>query len=249
MLDCLCTIIFWIGFYRLTLAVFHWAQYVKRHFNNPGLNLLARYGEGSYAVVTGATGGIGSEFSKQLAKKGFNLVMIDMNQASLEELSQTIRSQNENVKIMIIESDFSKATDSQFYSQIVARFEDLDVSLFVNNAGMTNYRSFHSETTKNISDIVKVNSVATAMFLKLMIERFMKRTKRSGVINISSVYSKRPLHTLLPYSCTKAFLRYLSEGVNQEVGNKIDIYASCPGPVNTKILGGLKFPTAIEPSE
>lgn len=178
MLCWICSIIFWLGFIRLTVAVVYFVTCALRHFSKTGLNLVARYGEGSYAVVTGATGGIGAEFSKQLAKKGFNLVMIDIDQAALDELAKTIQSENERVQVRTIASNFAEAKDVDFYNDVILQLEDLDVSLFVNNAGMTTYGDFEAEATKSISDIVKVNAVAPALFMNLMVKRLQNRPKR-----------------------------------------------------------------------
>ena len=88
----------------------------------------------NYALVTGAAAGLGYEFSKLLANDGYNLILVDLNQATLTEAKIKLQSQY-NVEVVIFEQDLSKQESAQLvYNQV----QDYTIEVLINNAGFWN---------------------------------------------------------------------------------------------------------------
>jgi 17beta-estradiol 17-dehydrogenase / very-long-chain 3-oxoacyl-CoA reductase len=102
------------------------------------LELYNKYGEGSWAIITGSTDGIGLGFAKYLASKGFNLVCISRKKEKLEAKEKEIReyAKGENIKIKNIVKDFTDGYKEEFYKDIEAEIKGLDISILVNNVGI-----------------------------------------------------------------------------------------------------------------
>ncbi len=95
-------------------------------------DLAARYGKNSWAVITGASGGIGRGFSEELGRKGFNIVLISENQKDLVSAAESVRKINPSVQTKIIVADFSNAAVPGFFDPIMKELEGLDISMLVN---------------------------------------------------------------------------------------------------------------------
>lgn len=106
----------------------------------PGKNLLKEYATGlyqSWAVVTGATEGIGHGYAIELAKQGFNIVMIVRNHNSAKAVTEEIKKISERVQVKTILADFSNsATNPYIFNDIYEQVKELDVAVLVNNVGV-----------------------------------------------------------------------------------------------------------------
>lgn len=131
----------WIGLFRLCFELYNFAY--QRFFakDRKGLELRNKYGEDSWAIITGSTSGIGLGFAKYLASKGFNLVCISRNPEKLKEKEAEIKAEAKGeIKIKNITKDFTQAYQADFYNDIAETVKDLDISILVNNVGI-----FHDE--------------------------------------------------------------------------------------------------------
>jgi 17beta-estradiol 17-dehydrogenase / very-long-chain 3-oxoacyl-CoA reductase len=104
--------------------------------------LAERYGEGSWAVVTGATGGIGLGFVEAFSARGFNLVLIGRNQAKLDKTIRALKKKFNKTKYRTILADFAETPTTEFYDGIMSKMSDLDVSVLVNNVGSLEFQKF-----------------------------------------------------------------------------------------------------------
>ena len=99
---------------------------------------LSRYGgKGTYALVTGASDGIGLEFCKQLAQEGFNICLVSRSESKLKDAVDK-ELKRYGVETRIVVADFAGATEMSFYDKIVKQVEDIDIGLVVLNAGVCN---------------------------------------------------------------------------------------------------------------
>ena len=134
---CLIKFLGWIGLFR---ALYELANFVIYTFlAKKRTDLLEKYGEGSYAIITGSTDGIGLGYAKYLAECGFNLVCISRNAQKLSEKEKEIREFAKNrkdLKIVNIQKDFTQAYKTEFYSDMQNTLSKLDISIIVNNVGI-----------------------------------------------------------------------------------------------------------------
>ncbi len=182
------------------------------------------------AVVTGASAGIGAEFARQLARKGYALVLVARRLDVLEELAADLAARY-SVETEALAADL---TDRKGVASVEKRFADGGVDMLVNNAGFGTIGEFHglpperemAEIDLNIKALVSLTRAA----LGPMVER------RSGtVINLGSLGAFQPCPYMATYVATKAFVLHFSESVHEEVrGYGVTVTCLCPGFVPTE---------------
>ncbi|KAI9306314.1 hypothetical protein BJ944DRAFT_199554 [Cunninghamella echinulata] len=173
-------------------------------------------GSGSWAVVTGATDGIGKEFAKQLAKKKFNVVLVSRTASKLEIAAKEI-SDEYGVETQIYAMDFTKGDEQDFF-KLGELLEKIEVGVLVNNVG-TNHdipTPFAEEDDKVIDAIVEVNIKGAMKMTKLVLPQM--RQRRNGLIfNLGSFAGLVATPYLSVYSAGKAFLSTWSQAIGTEL--------------------------------
>lgn len=120
-------------------------------------NLIHKYGDGTWAVITGASDGIGKAFAFQLAQRGFSIVLIARNKDKLDSVQKEIKEKYSNIKTRVVVADFVKSADEGFFEKIEAQIQDLDISILVNNVGILFKGHFHETKVSDLRDSVVVN--------------------------------------------------------------------------------------------
>ncbi|KAG0197205.1 hypothetical protein BGX28_009296 [Mortierella sp. GBA30] len=189
-------------------------------FFRSGLN-LKKYGagRGGWAVITGASDGIGKEFAFQLASKKLNIVLVSRTESKLKALAEELE-QKYNVETKIYAMDFTKGAD-QDYQALQQLLAPVEVTVLVNNVG-TNHEiptPFEQESDKIIKDIVEVNINAAMKMTKIVVPQMVAR-KNGLIINLGSFAGLVPTPFLSVYSGSKAFLSSWSQAIGAELGPK-----------------------------
>lgn len=163
---------------------------------------------GSWALITGATDGIGKAFAHQLAQHGLNLILVSRNHNKLEKISNEIQAENPNTQINIVEYDFScDVVSAGNIKAIEMAIDGLEVGVLINNVGITYPKAmfFHEVGEKEWMDIVRVNLEGTTRVTKAVLTGMLKR-KKGAIVNIGSgaaiVVPSHPLFAI--YAATKA---------------------------------------------
>ncbi|KAJ7714337.1 3-ketoacyl-CoA reductase [Mycena maculata] len=185
----------------------------------PGTSLKkfgAKKGGGAWAVVTGASDGIGKEFALQLARAGFNVLLVARNSTLLSTLGAEIES-TYGVKTGVHIIDFAKS-DEAAYASLSGALDELDVGVLVNNVGKSHAMPAYLVDTPldEMSDIVAINVGATLRVTRAVLPGMVRR-KRGLVLNIGSFAGAVPSPMLATYSGTKAFLATFSAALDEEV--------------------------------
>ncbi|KAI8818034.1 NAD(P)-binding protein [Fimicolochytrium jonesii] len=184
---------------------------------------LSKYGakKGAWAVVTGASDGIGKEFAVQLAKAGFNLVILARTESKLETVKKTV-VEKYAVECKVVPFDFAKATEKE-YEGLSGTLAPLDVGVLVNNVAVNHEfpTPFALESESLLASIVEVDVAAqvrlTRMLLPHLTSRSQTNRKNGGLIlNVGSVAGLIPSPYLATYSGAKAFLRTWSRALAVE---------------------------------
>ncbi len=184
-----------------------------------------------YALVTGATYGIGYELAKLLANDKYNLVLVARSQEELDRTAAEFKGQY-GVEVFPIAKDlFQKQAPFEVYEAVKAR--GIQVEVLVNNAGQGQYGEFIETDINRELDIIQLNIavyvVLTKVFLKEMV------AKGSGkILNVSSIGGEIPGPLQSVYHGTKAFVTSFTEAVRSEVKDKnVTVTALLPGATET----------------
>ena len=128
-----------IGSIRLIFILRSFALFVNRQFMRKKLDLLSRYGgKGVWALVTGASDGIGAEFCDQLASDGFNICLVSRTRSKLEKVASDLERKHPAIRTKTLVADFSGNHNIQYYEKLMEQVKDIDVALLVLNAGIAN---------------------------------------------------------------------------------------------------------------
>ncbi|KAJ5067367.1 hypothetical protein M0811_13037 [Anaeramoeba ignava] len=165
---------------------------------------FAKVKKGSWAVVTGASDGIGKEFAIQLSQKGYNIVLISRTTEKMEEVSKTIKEKEPSRETLIISADLS---EKESIEKIASKINDLEIEIFVNNAGQSNEFPllFHELDEKTRKNIMNINAVNFVELTKLMIEKMMEK-KNGLILTMGSLSAIHGAPLLGLYAGTKSFV-------------------------------------------
>jgi short-subunit dehydrogenase len=186
----------------------------------------------SISLVTGASGGIGADIARELARRGHAVALVARRKQRLDELAEELESEY-GVRTETISADLAKPASR---SRIQGRLTELglDVDILVNNAGFATGGAFHeSDPARELEQVrVLVEAVValTSAFLPSMVKR-----RRGAILNVASTAAMQPLPYAAGYSAAKAYVLSFTEAIHQEVaGRGVTVTALCPGPVDTE---------------
>ena len=180
-----------------------------------------------WAMVTGATAGIGESFTRVLAREGFNIVLVARDLERMKERATTLESQF-NVQAAIVQADL--ATDDGC-AKVEKYLTENPVEVLINNAGFGINKAFSMSDLNSEQQLLDV-LVRTPMRLMHTVIPQMKARNSGSIVNVSSVAGWIAGGT---YSAAKSYLTVLSESLHTELrGTGIKISALCPGFTRTE---------------
>lgn len=184
---------------------------------------------GPWAIVTGASDGIGKAFATELAQKGFSLVLAARRIELLEQLGKDL-SEKHGIEYKALGLDFSlpNATES-----LVAQTAGLDIGLLIASAGFGTSGTFiDSPITEELS-MLDVNC-RSVLSLTHHFGNIFRQQKRGGIVLLSSIVAFQGAPRAAHYAATKAFIQTLAEGLRAEMKPfGVDILSVAPGPVDS----------------
>ncbi|KAJ5172781.1 hypothetical protein N7492_005374 [Penicillium capsulatum] len=183
----------------------------------PGKPLRSFGPPGSWAVITGASDGLGKEFALQLARAKFNLVLVSRTESKLVALANEITKQYPNVETKTLAMDFSRNADAD-YAALGSLVSDLDVSVLVNNVGQSHSIPvpFVQTPASEMADIITINCTGTLRVTQLVVPGMTQR-RRGLVLTMGSFGGLLPTPLLATYSGSKAFLQQWSTALGAEL--------------------------------
>ena len=191
---------------------------------------LSQTQHGPWALITGASAGLGAEYARQIAAKGLNTILVARRRDRLKQMATEIRDVH-GVKTRVVEADLTENAGCQ---RVIGQTGDLEVGLLVNNAGYGMSGYYHNLDPDKQTKMVVLNCVVPVLltnhYLPLMIER-----KRGGLIFLASTAGYQACGSFGTYGATKAFNLMLGEALWKEgKANSIDSLAVSPGFTRTE---------------
>ncbi|HVM86806.1 MAG TPA: SDR family NAD(P)-dependent oxidoreductase [Puia sp.] len=209
-------------------------------------NYLAKYGK--WAVVTGASSGIGKEIAQNLAAIGFKLILHGRNIKRLEEIANGLFLKF-NTDVRIISADLSH--EDGIKTLISAIDDETDIGLFVASAGFGSSGAFIDSSLENEISMLRVNIEALTALTHYFTRRFV-RQQRGGVILMSSIVAFQGVPYAANYSATKTYVQSLAEALHSELKSyHVDVLAAAPGPVHSSFAqyANMKMKLALAPAQ
>jgi short-subunit dehydrogenase len=189
-----------------------------------GAALLERNDPSGTALITGASSGIGAAFARQLAPKGYHLILVARREERLWALSGELEGRHP-IKAEVLVADLSKPVEVERVERRISELESLD--LLINSAGFGVAGGFAEGDLKKHLDMIHVHVVASVRLCRAAVPGMVTR-RRGAIVNVSSLAAFAPVSTT--YSATKAYLNVFSEALQAEIlGTGIKIQALCPG--------------------
>lgn len=188
--------------------------------------------EKSSVLITGASTGIGAVYADRFARRGHNLILVARDAVRLNVLAEKLKAQY-GILAEVLPADLT----SPGTVEIVARRlrEDPSIGVLVNNAGMSLSGTFITQSEVDISRMTAVNLSAVLTLAHAAATGFAAKG-RGSIINLSSVVGLAPEFGMSVYGATKAFVLYLSQGLNLELGAQgVYVQAVLPAATRTEI--------------
>jgi 17beta-estradiol 17-dehydrogenase / very-long-chain 3-oxoacyl-CoA reductase len=204
-------------------------------------HLKARYAKaGSWAVVTGASDGIGRALALELAVIGFNVCVIARTKSKLEDVVRDIAATNPAVQARSVSFDFGTSSD-EAYNELLAQLDQLDIAVLVNNVGIShqNAELFEEPAIAEDLKLLTVNCEPMIRLCKYIIPK-LKAKKCGAIVNLSSMSAVvTAVPFLATYAGTKAFNQTFSMSLAYELQPfNVDVLTVSPGMVSTGMTQG-----------
>lgn len=195
-----------------------------------------------WAIVTGGSEGIGFEFARQLAQKGFNCILISRSEDKLVKAIAELKKDFANLDFKYLSMNFDSGTNIEFYKEIFDFVRDLDVCILVNNVG-TAFGGMLDRTYEECRRQVVVNHCPQVVLANYFQRKFLQRKSDLGchvggaIVNLSSISKIFPNDIIPMYAATKKYNSVLSNASYYHFGKDLDILSLMPGYVITRMTG------------
>lgn len=220
-------------------------QYVwlTRGWRRP--RLADRYGRGSWALVTGASDGLGKAFAQELAAQGFNLVLVSRTQGKLDRLKAELEQRG--VEVLTVCADLADSADAT-YARVADAARSVDLSIVVNCVGSTVHRRYADVPPSTLRRLLSINvdttSIVTHVTLPVLLRHATATGRRGALINVGSIVGRFYWPGTQLYGACKAFIDHLTVPLAFEYGAQLDVLSFQPTVMATAMAAGTE-PAAL----
>jgi short-subunit dehydrogenase len=192
--------------------------------------------ETGWAVITGASSGLGAIFAEHLAKRGLSLVLAGRDQPRLSAVQQRVRQIRPGIEVELVVGDLR--TESGI-DALLAHLDGRVIDVLVNNAGFGTYGPLSEADAGREHDMVAVNVGALVRLTHAVLPAMLARGT-GGILNVASTIAFQPAPYQATYGASKAFVLSFSQALWAETrGSGVTVTALCPGPTRTGFVDAL----------
>lgn len=183
-------------------------------------------------LITGASTGIGAVYADRFARRGHDLILVARDLARMDALATRLRTDH-GVKVDVLQTDL---TDPAALARIETLLRnDERIGVLINNAGASAAGTFLEQSADQVGQLIALNTTALTRLASAVAPRFAKAGS-GAIVNIGSVVGLAPELGLAVYGATKAFVLFLSQGLQLELGPKgVYVQAVLPSATRTEI--------------
>lgn len=191
-------------------------------------------------LITGASSGIGRDMAREMAKLGYDLVLVARNQEGLDKLKYELQEKYSTIKIKTYALDLSiKDNCYQLHDKVK------NVDILINNAGFGLFGRFENTDLEKEVQMIDTNVTAYHILMKLYLQDMIKKDA-GHILNVASIAGFMPGPLMATYYATKNYIVSLTRAVRKELkkqGSKVKVSLLCPGPVDTNFnnVANVKF--------
>lgn len=182
-----------------------------------------------YAIITGASSGIGREMAFQLAKKGYSLILVARRKERLDQLKAYLKKHYPiEVKTAVVD-----LSDRQACIEFCEKYHNYPVEILINNAGFGKIGHITETSLNDQLAMIDTNIVS----LHILSHYFAKQMKKGYILNVASIAAFQPGPYLATYGATKSYVTKFSLALGYELKKQhkgISVTTLCPGPVDTE---------------
>jgi len=184
----------------------------------------------TYALITGASKGLGKAFALKLAGLGKNLILVSLPNEGIAKLSESIRSEYGN-DVVYFETDFLENKNIIGLAHRVNQNYNLEI--LINNAGIGGSCKYTDASTKYLEKIIQLNIYAPILIIHELLPNLLEQ-KKAWILNVASMACFSPIGYKTVYPASKKFIQHFSTGLREELkANGISISCVYPGPMRT----------------
>jgi uncharacterized protein len=183
-------------------------------------------------LITGASTGIGAVYADRFAHRGHDLVLVARDKSRMEQLADRLR-RDASVRVDVLQADLTDERDLERVEQRLR--EDASIGVLVNNAGALTQGDFLAQSGGDLASMIALNVTALTRLANAIAPR-LAAAGEGSIVNIGSIVGLAPEIGLTVYGATKAFVLFLSQGLNLELGPKgVHVQAVLPSVTRTEI--------------
>ncbi|MEH2503378.1 short-subunit dehydrogenase [Bradyrhizobium sp. AZCC 1578] len=199
-----------------------------------------------FAVVTGASSGIGAVYAERMAERGYDLILVARRRDRLEDIAKRIKVKT-NRAVEIVTADLADAKDLLRIEALLTNREEIDV--LINNAGLGALGSASKVAADALENLIKINVLALTRLTQAVLPGFLRRNSGT-IINIASMIAVMPTPSGAGYSGSKAYVLNFTRSLQMELAKTgIIVQAVLPGPVRTEFFEASGLTAAPFPNE
>ena len=188
---------------------------------------------GKWALITGASAGIGIALAREFAEQGAKLILSARRKDRMEALALELAEKGAEVRIVAADLN-DPAAPQLIYDATVGA--GIDVDILINNAGLGQYGEFAQSPVEQEISQVRVNCESMVRLTRLFVPHMVER-RRGWVMILASTASFQPVPYLTTYAATKVFDRFFALGLAAEVKRfGVKVTALCPGPTESEFF-------------
>ncbi|WP_416150687.1 SDR family NAD(P)-dependent oxidoreductase [Salipaludibacillus sp. HK11] len=196
-----------------------------------------------WALITGASSGIGEVFAHELAAKGSHLILTARSESKLNDLARKLMEKYA-IQTEVIVSDLSQAgAPTELYQEIMDRGRNVDI--LVNNAGFATHGLFENQSLERNHDQIMLNVMSLVELTYLFLPDMLK-SRNGAVINVASTAAFQPAPYMAVYGATKAFVLSFTQALWEENRNRgVQFLTLCPGSTETAFFDSVGTNDAV----